>query len=909
MSAKLCLLGIDIGTSAAKVGLFSATGGLLGMATRGYPTTMPRPGWFEQSPESWWDAVRQSLREVLRAHAGISVAAVGMTSQICAPTFVRGDGSVLRPAWVYWDTRAHECVADLYQQISREQLTEELGIDLPPSPTWPLPRLLWLNKFEKQTLAQARALLQPKDYISLRLTGEFASDISSSRGLVNLATGRVATTVLESLNLRTDLLPRLTAPHDPVGRITNLAAQQTGLDPGTPVMTGINDFNASALGTGLRDGDSFNISGTSDHIGTVISAPNRSCPQLTCAPYIPGLYLLYGVTSYGGGSWDWFHRASGLTWEDLNAAAESVSAGSEPLLFLPYLLGERAPVWDARASGAFVGLRTSHGAGHLARAALEGVAFSIKQVLDLVETTAGRPGAAFHLSGGAARVGLWNQIKASVLNRPVTVNEANLVAARGAAMLAAIGSGLYPDYASAIEQMAGAAQILRPNPQLAARYVGLFNIYRELYPTMKDIFHKLHDAGAALENSSSKPTAVIFGAGKIARGFIAHLFTLAGYDLIFIEKSRALASQLRERGSYSIEVLDAPDKSAIIRGFKVLDSDDIPAIASAVADAAIVFVSIGGGNLPQIAPTLAASIQHLRDASPDKNLNIILCENYHQPAKWLRTLIEEHLSEADRGWFRAHAGIAEALVLRSCIEPTDQMRQQDPLSLKVQNAWHLPVDADALLGPLPKIPGLDLQPNFQGRLTQKLFTYNAINAVVCYVGHLRGFTVLSDAASHPEIAQLAAKAGAEASEALIRRFGFDPQDQRKFAEAALAKYQKKEIVDPIERNARDPIRKLGPHDRLVGPATLALETGVRPEALATAIAAALRYHCSKDPAAVRLQEIITRQGVSAALQQICGLAPDSDLGRMVLQRYTAAARPPAPAPTYPSKRTLPKVKA
>ncbi len=732
-------------------------------------------------------------------------------------------------------------------------------------------------------------MLQPKDYVSFRLTGEFATDVSSSRGLVNMATGRVASGVLQSLGLRSDLLPRLTEPYGIVGGISLQAAAQTGIPAGTPVMTGINDFNASALGTGLRNGDSFNISGTSDHTGTVIASPNRSCPQLTCAPYIPGLYLLYGVTSCGGGSWDWFRRATRMSWNDLVAAAENASENSEPLLFLPYLLGERAPIWDARASGAFIGLRTSHTHAHMARAVLEGVSFSIRQVLELVEAIAERQTTELRVSGGAARVALWNQIKASVLNRPVVVSEANLVAARGAAMLAAIGSGLYPDYASAIENMTGVASRVLPDAQLSERYKRLYGIYREIYPTMKDILHQLHEVGAEsakyIPPKTSRPIAVIFSAGKIARGFIAHLLTLAGYELVFVERAKPLVSLLQERGSYHIEVMGAPEKSTVIEDFKVLDSEDTQGIAEAISPSALVFVSIGGTNLPQIAPTLAASFRKLKEKDPDKNLNVILCENYYQPAKWLRGMVAEQLPESDREWFHAHIGLAEALVLRSCIEPTEEMRQKDPLSLKVQNAWQMPVDAEAFVGGPPRIAGLDPQDNFQGRLTQKLFTYNAINAVVCYLGHLRGFTVLSDAANDPEIARLAAQAGRESSEALVRHYHFNPEDQQKLADGALAKYQRSEITDPIERNARDPLRKLSRHDRLIGPAALALETGVRPEALVTAIAAAFRYECATDPAAVRLQELVRTEGVEGALEKVCDFEAHSELGQMILKKY------------------------
>ena len=431
---------------------------------------------------------------------------------------------------------------------------------------------------------------------------------------------------------------------------------------------------------------------------------------------------------------------------------------------------------------------------------------------------------------------------------------------------------------------------------------------------MKNVLHKLNESGVQLDKQDSsrsvRPTAVIISAGKIARGFVAHLLTLAGYDLLFVEKSKTLVSLLRERGSYPIEVMGAPDKNIVIRDFKVLDSDDMEGIANAVGKASVVFISIGGGNLPQVAPTLAESFHKLREQSANKKLNVILCENYYQPAKWLRGMIEELLPESDRKWFGTHIGIAEALVLRSCIEPTEEMRQKDPLSLKVQNAWQMPVDADALLGTPPKVQGLELQENFQGRLTQKLFTYNAINAVVCYLGHLRGFTVLSDAANDPEISQLAAQAGREASAALIRRFVFDPEDQRKFADAALAKYQKKEIVDPIERNARDPIRKLGRHDRLVGPACLSLETGGRPASLAKSIAAALRYDCATDPAAVRLQKLIQTEGVNAALKQVCGIEPDSELARMVLEDYAAfESSSNKSAPASAAKKNVQKVEA
>jgi mannitol-1-phosphate 5-dehydrogenase len=375
-------------------------------------------------------------------------------------------------------------------------------------------------------------------------------------------------------------------------------------------------------------------------------------------------------------------------------------------------------------------------------------------------------------------------------------------------------------------------------------------------------------------------TAVVFGAGKIARGFIAHLLTLSGYRITFIEKRQDLVKLLRERRGYKVHILGAPEKDIFIRGFEVLASDEEEDVARAVAGAAVVFISIGGPNLPAVAPLVAAGIR--RRAA---GLNIILAENYFQPALWLRQLISERLGAEEAEWFRAHVGIVETMVLRSTIEPTEEMKAEDPLCLKAQDMWEMPADKDAFVGEIPPIQGLAPKEDFQGGLIKKLFTYNAINAVIAYCGYLKGHELLSDAANDPELADLARAAGRESSEALCRRYGWDPDEQRRFAESALAKYCKREIVDPIERNARDPIRKLARRDRLAGPACLAMEQGIQPVALSRGIAAALRYDAPGDPSARKLQEVIGAEGPAGALRDVCGIDPESQLGKMVLERY------------------------
>ncbi|MBI3962189.1 MAG: hypothetical protein HY335_05510 [Deinococcus sp.] len=380
-------------------------------------------------------------------------------------------------------------------------------------------------------------------------------------------------------------------------------------------------------------------------------------------------------------------------------------------------------------------------------------------------------------------------------------------------------------------------------------------------------------------------SAVIFGAGKIARGFIAHLLTLSGYQITFVEKVPSLVALLRQRGQYQVQVMGAPEKNIVITDFQVLASDQVAAVAEKVAAATVVYVSIGGPNLPQIAPLLTAGVRRAISSGRTVPLNVVLCENYYQPAQWLRQLVTQQLTPSEAQWFSQNVGIVETMVLRSSVEPTEEMKAADPLSLRVQDMWEMPAEKEAFVGEIPAILGLVPQENFQGGLTRKLFTYNAINAIFAYMGYLKGYQLLSEAANDPELVALARAASNESGQALCRRFGFDPQEQRQFAESAISKYQKREIVDPIERNARDPIRKLGRNDRLVGPACLAREYGIRPAAHSRGIAAALHYNYPEDPAAQKLQAMIQDIGLVNTIRRICGLAPGDELITMISDAY------------------------
>jgi len=486
------VLGIDVGSSSTKVGLFSLDGAAVAIAGRAHPTHEPRPAYKEQGPELWWRAAVSSIRRVtasVRRERILGIAAAGHISSL---TFVDRSGAPLRPAVGFQDLRAISEVEEIAGAFSRRELHRHLGIDLPPGATWPLPRLLWFRKNEPRTLDNAYRLLQAKDYVNFRLTGELASDASSNRGIVNLATGRVPRQLFTRLDLPESIIPPILDAAGIIGRVTEAASRETGLPPGIPVAVGWNDLNACVLGSGaVSQGQAFNITGTSEHIGAVVERDHR-VPELVCAPFLPGRKLLYGVTSCGGGSLEWYRQAFRRKFASLFQEARRAPVGSDGLLFLPYLEGERAPIWDPFASGAFIGIRSGHGEGHFVRAILEGVAFSLRQVLELVDCRATSGSDPLIVSGGAARVVLWNRIKADVLQRAISLPKCPQTGVLGAAILAAVATRRYSSCDQAARAMVRFKGRVEPNPDCAGLYRDSFERYRRLYPALQGWF-----AGAA----------------------------------------------------------------------------------------------------------------------------------------------------------------------------------------------------------------------------------------------------------------------------------------------------------------------------------------------------------------------------------------------------------------------------
>ena len=377
-------------------------------------------------------------------------------------------------------------------------------------------------------------------------------------------------------------------------------------------------------------------------------------------------------------------------------------------------------------------------------------------------------------------------------------------------------------------------------------------------------------------------SCVIFGAGKIARGFIAHLLSLSDIDFIFVEKADALADLINERGQYTINILGAPEKNYVVKNAKALKFSQEKEITEAIAEADVVFDAVGGKNLQEIVPFYIKGIE--KKAEKGGYLNFVTCENWKEPARILKEGIEAGIAPEAREYLDNYVGFTESVIMRSGIEAPKELLEKDPLIVNVQNYWHLPVDAARVKGSLPDIKYMELLTGFAGFLERKFYTYNAANGTTSFVGALLGYKVLAEAAHDERILKILDGVYQETGKALSMKHGISLEEQMAFARTSLNKLQDYTIVDSIERNARDPQRKLGKDDRLVGSARMVLSCGIRPENLCTAIACAIYYRNPEDSSAVALEKVVKEEGIDAVLEKICGIEPEGELGILIKEK-------------------------
>lgn len=491
-------LGIDTSTTSSKALLIDSHGGVVAVASSPHTLQTPKPLWSEQDPLEWWDAVSASIRLVLEK-AGIGgerIAAVGLTGQMHGLVLLDGSGNVLRPAILWNDQRTQSQCDEIHRRIGRERFIQITGNVALTGFT--APKILWVQENEPEVYAKAKHVLLPKDFIRLKLTGEYAMDKADGAGTVlfDLNLRDWSADVLEALQIDRSWMPRTFEGTEFTGRITEEAASATGLKAGTPVAAGGGDQAAQAVGVGAVEPGIVGLTvGTSGVIfATTPSALVEPEGRLHAFCHaVPGLWHFMGVMLSAAGSLQWYRDtlAPNMSFEDLVKEAESASAGCEGLLFLPYLSGERTPYPDPLARGSFIGLTLRHSRAHMTRAVLEGVAFGLKDSFTLIQN-AGLGGITqVRASGGGTKGALWRQILASVLEAELVTVNTSEGAAFGAALLAGVGSGAWVDVPAACRETIRITGQTLPVEEDAEVYRKVHPLYRELYPALKSSFAKL----------------------------------------------------------------------------------------------------------------------------------------------------------------------------------------------------------------------------------------------------------------------------------------------------------------------------------------------------------------------------------------------------------------------------------
>jgi xylulokinase len=472
------LIGLDVGTTSVKGVAIDPTGSLIHVAERGYPLSTPRPGWSEQDPDDWWRAARDVLDECEADRA----LGIGLAGQMHGLVALDEHERPLRPAILWNDGRTQEQCDEIEDRVGARHLIELTGNRALAGFT--APKLLWLREHEPDVHARIRSILLPKDYVRLRLCEEHAIDVADASGtlLFDVAHRRWSEELLATLQIDPAWLPR-------VHESAEVAGETHG---GVPVAAGAGDQAAGALGVGVvgEGGPASVVLGTSGVVFAALDA-YAADPQGRVHAFchaVPGGWHVMGVMLSAAGSLRWLRDAigDGVGYDELLAQAGGWEPGVEGLLFAPYLAGERTPHADPDARGAFVGLGLRHDRGALARAVLEGVAFGLRDSLDLVTQLGGRPSAG-RVSGGGGRGALWLEIVASVLGMPLEVTRADEGAAYGAALLGGVGAGIWGDPREAVDACVRVTHTVEPRPEWVARYAELHDAFGRIYPALRTV--------------------------------------------------------------------------------------------------------------------------------------------------------------------------------------------------------------------------------------------------------------------------------------------------------------------------------------------------------------------------------------------------------------------------------------
>lgn len=498
---KPYLLGIDIGTSACKVAVFTKDGQAAATATGGYAVYYPKEGWAEQNPEEWWSAVCSAIRKALEKGQikPEEIAGVGIDGQSWSAIAIDKDGKILTNTPIWMDTRAQSICDRLNKEIGEEAIFQVAGNSLQPSYT--TAKIIWYKENMPDVYAKIYKILQSNSYIAYRLTGAVTQDVSQGYGLhcFDMRTGTWDEEMCRKLGIPMEFLPEICACDKIVGTVTEKAAMECGLAVGTPVVAGGLDAACGTLGAGvIHPGETQEQGGQAGGMSICMDS-YKADPRLILGFHVvPGQWLLQGGTTGGGGVMRWFEREFAdfeRTREEetgksslvqLNEIGEKVEPGCEGVVFLPYMAGERSPIWNPHAKGVFYGLDFSKTKGHMLRACMEGVAFSLRHNLETAQE-AGAEVQVLRAMGGSANSLLWTQIKSDITGKPIVVPSSDTATTLGAAILAGVGVGFYESYEEAVALTVRETRSHTPNEENKEIYHQTYETYLSLYENLKSL--------------------------------------------------------------------------------------------------------------------------------------------------------------------------------------------------------------------------------------------------------------------------------------------------------------------------------------------------------------------------------------------------------------------------------------
>lgn len=487
-----CALGIDVGTAGSKAVLLGPHGQVLGTARTAHGFAVAGNGRMEQDPRSWWDSVVLAVRSVLLGTPNVRVSGVGVSGQMSGPVLLDRAGEPIGTCLIWADTRATDECTEITARIGRERIIALAG--KPVVPAYAAPKLLWMRRHEPDRLRRAASLVLPKDYVRSRLTGRIATDPSDASNtlLFDITTRTWSEELAGAVDIPMRMLPDVIPSISGAGSLLRDPARALGLPSNTPVIAGAGDSITAAVANGLVPGGPvLTVIGSAGNVSAVAGSVTID-PQgrvHTGCGATDGSWIVTGVQQSAGLALEWLRRclgeppAGGVEYEDFVARAEAVAAGSDGLVFLPHLMGERSPTYRPHSRGAFVGLSISHHAGHLTRAVMEGVAYAQRESIDTLRDL-GLPVNRLLLAGGGAGSPLWRSIQASVNRLPVAHRTSSQHApdssALGAAILAGVHIGFFSSFAAGADLVSGSEELDAPVEADAAAYQKGFRIYLEL---------------------------------------------------------------------------------------------------------------------------------------------------------------------------------------------------------------------------------------------------------------------------------------------------------------------------------------------------------------------------------------------------------------------------------------------